>query len=200
MKLDLFGERWLMQPESISQLFGSVGCLMALRARGSVLTTYTSGLVATCLVVTCSVVTCMLVSVHSLFFFSLYACFSAWEAVHFWCRCPTIPHVQQVCQESQVELFLLPFQVLPCAVRALGLVTLSSLVPSFRPAAHACSSAEVICWWRTWRSQSVLWDGGALSSRMVWRVNRVGRAWIILMAILRFLIWPLTSVISLLNW
>src|SRR6266436_4136485 len=89
MKSDLFGERWLMQPESISQLFGSVGSPLALRVRGSVLTMYTSGSVVTCLVVTCSVVTCAPVSVHSLFFFSLYACFSAWEVVHFWCRCPT---------------------------------------------------------------------------------------------------------------
>src|SRR5258707_10918104 len=83
MKLDLFGERWLMQPESISQLFGSVGSPSALRARGSVLTMYTSGSVATCSVVTCSVVACAPVSVHLLFFLSLYTCFSAWEAVCF---------------------------------------------------------------------------------------------------------------------
>src|SRR5260221_10269241 len=82
MKLDLFGERWLMQLESISQLFGSVGSPSALRVRGSVQTTYTSGSVATCLVETCSVVACMPVSVHSPFFFSLYACFSAQER---WC-------------------------------------------------------------------------------------------------------------------
>src|SRR5258708_39554780 len=43
MKLDLFGQRWLIQPASISQLFGLVGSPSPLRLRASLQTMDTSG-------------------------------------------------------------------------------------------------------------------------------------------------------------
>src|SRR5258708_24127863 len=77
MKSDQLGERWLVHPESMSQLFGSEGSPPALNTDSSVSATYTLGLAVACSVEACSVVACAPISECLAFFLSLYAFLSA---------------------------------------------------------------------------------------------------------------------------